>query len=433
MTPKIGRTFDAQFFSLSQNSVMDTALLSPSSAVVRAFLAKRTTSSTTGVVSSSSFASDDDDFDEEETTLIAREFDGVTVRCSIPKGDFKATKKKALISLAFPKLSQQTTRPQRGRRRQEREDVCKATLMETYGAMPAVTAVRVLTFLGGEEEDDDAPEFGCDVTVEVDLKRLAALNDDDDDDEKEENIEAISKVRTYAGYGTLRECLKRVSRTKREDDEDDDDWVPALRRQFVAPAVSMYCRVEEDESLKDAEEGRSCTVVIPMHISSSVSNNEDEVVIARAFLAHFAEASRSSARLSAAPFVNYHKPGNKPPLELTTTTTKTKTNNNNNDDENGICDDDEVDEMDLNANGGYISFVLFPRHVKTKESLERAVWLLASFPNFIKSHLKCSKAYWHGKMRGKAEELLETLKRAQKEPKASPKKKLMSGRTYVPR
>ena len=401
----------------------EALFLSPSSAVVRAFLAGKRT-----FIAS---RCDDCDDDEEETTLIAREFDGVTVRCSIPKGDFKATTtKKALISLAFPKLSPTTTTTQqRRRRRQEREDVCnKATLMETYGAMRAVTAVRVLTFLGGEEEDD-APEFGCDVTVEVDLKRLAALNDD----EKEESIEAISKVRTYAGYGTLRECLKRVSRTKREDEDDDDDWVPALRRQFVAPAVSMYCRVEEDESLKDAEEGRSCTVVIPMHISSSVSNNEDEVVIARAFLAHFAEASRSSARLSAAPFVNYHKPGNKPPLELTTTTTKTKTNNNNNDDENGICDDDEVDEMDLNANGGYISFVLFPRHVKTKESLERAVWLLASFPNFIKSHLKCSKAYWHGKMRGKAEELLETLKRAQKEPKASPKKKLMSGRTYVPR
>ena len=391
----------------------EALFLSPSSAVVRAFLAKRTFASR---------CDDCDDDEEEETTLIAREFDGVTVRCSIPKGDFNkaTTTKKALISLAFPKLSPTTTTQQR-RRRQEREDVCnKATLMETYGAMRAVTAVRVLTFLGGEEEDD-APEFGCDVTVEVDLKRLAALNDD----EKEESIEAISKVRTYAGYGTLRECLKRVSRTKREDEDDDDDWVPALRRQFVAPAVSMYCRVEEDESLKDAEEGRSCTVVLPMHISSSVSNNEDEVVIARAFLAHFAEASRSSARLSAAPFVNYHKPGSKPPLELTTTTKKKN--------ENGVCDDDEVDEMDLNANGGYISFVLFPRHVKTKESLERAVWLLASFPNFIKSHLKCSKAYWHGKMRGKAEELLETLKRAQKEPKASPKKKLMSGRTYVPR
>ena len=387
----------------------EALFLSPSSAVVRAFLAKRTFASR---------CDDCDDDEEEETTLIAREFDGVTVRCSIPKGDFNkaTTTKKALISLAFPKLSPTTTTTQQRRRRQEREDACnKATLMETYGAMRAVTAVRVLTFLGGEEEEDDAPEFGCDVTVEVDLKRLAALNDD----EKEESIEAISKVRTYAGYGTLRECLKRVSRTKREDEDDDDDWVPALRRQFVAPAVSMYCRVEEDESLKDAEEGRSCTVVIPMHISSSVSNNEDEVVIARAFLAHFAEASRSSARLSAAPFVNYHKPGNKPPLELTTTTTKTKTNNNNNnDDENGICDDDEVDEMDLNASGGIFLSCCF-RDIKGEESLERN-GVVGEFFEFVKSHLKCSKAYWHGKMRGKAEELRDVEEGA-KEPKASRK------------
>jgi actin related protein 2/3 complex subunit 2 len=184
----------------------------------------------------------------------------------------------------------------------------------------------------------------------------------------------------------------------------------------------MYCKVEEDDTLKEgAEERRSCTVVFPMHVSSSLSNNEDEVVIARAFLAHFAEASRNSAKLSAAPFVSYHKPGQKPPLELTTSVDAT------------TRDGDEVDEMDLNANGGYVSFVIFPRHVKTKESLERAVWMLASFPNFIKSHLKCSKGYWHEKMRGNAEELLETLKRAQKEPKMSAKKKLISGRTYVPR
>ena len=85
-------------------------------------------------------------------------------------------------------------------------------------------------------------------------------------------------------------------------------------------------------------------------------------------MAHFAEASRNSAKLSSAPFVSYHKPGQKPPLELTTSVDAT------------TRDGDEVDEMDLNANGGYVSFVIFPRHVKTKESLERAVWMLASFP-----------------------------------------------------
>jgi len=227
-------------------------------------------------------------------------------------------------------------------------------------------------------------------------------------------------VRLYAGYGTLRACLRRLATNEKEEDANRSF---ALRRQFAAPSVSMYCKVEEDVAMSEsAEEKRSCTVVFPMHVSSSLSNNEDEVIIARAFLAHFAEASRNNAKLSAAPFVSYHKPGQKLPLELTTNVDATR-------DGGG----DEVDEMDLNANGGYISFVIFPRHVKTKESLERAVWMLASFPNFIKSHLKCSKGYWHGKMRKKAEELLETLKRAKKEPKVSAKKKLMSGRTYVPR
>ena len=70
--------------------------------------------------------------------------------------------------------------------------------------------------------------------------------------------------------------------------------------------------------------------------------------------------------------------------------------------------------MDLNANGGYVSFVIFPRHVKTKESLERAVWMLASFPNFIKSHLKCSKGYWHEKMRGESGRTFRNVKEGTK-------------------
>ena len=48
--------------------------------------------------------------------------------------------------------------------------------------------------------------------------------------------------------------------------------------------------------------------------------------------------------------MSYHKPGQKPPLELTTSVDAT------------TRDGDEVDEMDLNANGGYVSFVIFPRH-----------------------------------------------------------------------
>lgn len=349
---------------------------------------------------------------------IAHEFDDVSVRAETifcereNRGNDEKKKSErivALISIAFPK---RTTNGTENEDDDEGKNAQKLTLLEAYGSIASVRAVRVVG--NKEEEEEEAPEFGYDATIEVDLN---ALNEEEN---KEEIIDLISRVRLYAGYGTLRACLRRLATNEKEEDANRSF---ALRRQFAAPSVSMYCKVEEDVAMSEsAEEKRSCTVVFPMHVSSSLSNNEDEVVIARAFLAHFAEASRNSAKLSAAPFVSYHKPGQKPPLELTTNVDATR-------DGGG----DEVDAMDLNANGGYISFVIFPRHVKTKESLERAVWMLASFPNFIKSHLKCSKGYWHGKMRKKAEELLETLKRAKKEPKVSAKKKLMSGRTYVPR
>ena len=366
----------------------------------------------------------EDDRDQIISCEIAHEFDDVSFRCELhsstysSKDDVKSTLI-ALVSVAFPKSNDEKSNNEIVTTREKFLSLSSSSAFERGRALGIIRKVRVLGESDdAEEEEEHHPEFGYDATVEVDLNKL------NEAEEKEEMIDLISSVRVYAGYGTLRACLRRLVVEEEEEEEEAKAKRRSfsLRRQFASPSVSMYCKVEEDDTLKEgAEERRSCTVVFPMHVSSSLSNNEDEVVIARAFLAHFAEASRNSAKLSAAPFVSYHKPGQKPPLELTTSVDAT------------TRDGDEVDEMDLNANGGYVSFVIFPRHVKTKESLERAVWMLASFPNFIKSHLKCSKGYWHEKMRGKAEELLETLKRAQKEPKMSAKKKLISGRTYVPR
>ena len=120
---------------------------------------------------------------------------------------------------------------------------------------------------------------GYDATVEVDLNKL------NEAEEKEEMIDLISSARVYAGYGTLRACLRRlVVEEEEEEEEKAKSRSFSLRRQFASPSVSMYCKVEEDDTLKEgAEERRSCTVVFPMHVSSSLSNNEDEVVIARAF------------------------------------------------------------------------------------------------------------------------------------------------------
>ena len=111
-----------------------------------------------------------------------------------------------------------------------------------------------------EEEEEHHPEFGYDATVEVDLNKL------NEAEEKEEMIDLISSVRVYAGYGTLRACLRRLV-VEVEEEEAETSRSFSLRRQFASPSVSMYCKVEEDDTLKEgAEERRSCTVVFPMHV-----------------------------------------------------------------------------------------------------------------------------------------------------------------------
>ena len=81
----------------------------------------------------------------------------------------------------------------------------------------------------------------------------------------------------------------------------------------------------------------------------------------------------------------------------------------------------------LAANGGFVSFVLFRRHVEG-DKLETAVWNMLSFPAFISFHIKCSKAYWHGRMRKRAGGWLQVLNRAKQPPFGGVEKKTASGR-----
>jgi len=63
----------------------------------------------------------------------------------------------------------------------------------------------------------------------------------------------------------------------------------------------------------------------------------------------------------------------------------------------------------------YISFVLFPRHYASNEQIERLSALLPTFRDYLHYHLKCSKAYLHGRMRAKTSDFLKILNRAKPE------------------
>ena len=81
------------------------------------------------------------------------------------------------------------------------------------------------------------------------------------------------------------------------------------------------------------------------------------------------------------------------------------------------------------ANGGYVSLVLFRRHVTGGgKRLEAAIWSLCTFYAFVALHIKCSKAYMHTSMRRRTGSLLQVLNRAK--PDVEREKKTASGRTF---
>ena len=81
------------------------------------------------------------------------------------------------------------------------------------------------------------------------------------------------------------------------------------------------------------------------------------------------------------------------------------------------------------ANGGYVSFTLERRHVENGR-LESAVWSTICFPAYASRHIKCSKAFFHSRMRRRTDTLLNVLNQAKPE-KKDREKKTASGRTFV--
>ena len=241
--------------------------------------------------------------------------------------------------------------------------------------------VEALVASAGTISVNETPSAGYDVTVRVDVKALAAI---DEEDKRTMIARRVAMVRC-AAYGTkLRSHLRSLWETGGV--EGSLDWFE--RR----PGEVMFIKPQSEQ----------VTVIFPMRFS-----NSHDAVIATQFLTQFAEVRRGQKELSTAPAVSYLKAA---PLELK----------------------ESPDGMKraLDANGGYISFVLFKRHVSA-DRLEDTVWNIMTFPAFVSYHIKYSKAYWHSRMRSKVESWLSILKRAKKVDPNGKKMTTASGRTFI--
>ncbi|KAF4348592.1 hypothetical protein F8388_020994 [Cannabis sativa] len=121
------------------------------------------------------------------------------------------------------------------------------------------------------------------------------------------------------------------------------------------------------------------TVVFPMRFKDSV-----DIVLATSFLQEFVEARRA-AGLNNAPLCLWSPT---PPLELKGAPAES-----------------------LSANAGFITIVIFPRHVEGKK-LDRTVWSLSTFHAYVSYHVKCSEGFMHTRMRRRVESLIQALDRA---------------------
>lgn len=124
--------------------------------------------------------------------------------------------------------------------------------------------------------------------------------------------------------------------------------------------------------------------------------------VARVFLPEFAEGRR---QVAAAPPVQFNE---NPPLELK-----------------------QFDVVEPHGTLGFVSFAILPNHVNRPELKERVVQTMPLFRNYLQYHIKCSKAYFHSRMRARVVSLLQVLNRAKSDvPDADKQKKTITGKNF---
>ncbi|WVZ69429.1 hypothetical protein U9M48_018217 [Paspalum notatum var. saurae] len=225
----------------------------------------------------------------------------------------------------------------------------------------------------------DPPKDGFDLTMKINLTKLPPDEASNDlfvyytPEQRNAILTQIASIREVVLGAPLKLLLKH------------------LASKTVAPNVDKLVALvhRPNESFFLAPQADKVTIVYPMRFQDSI-----DIVLATSFLQEFVEARRTAA-LNNVPSCMWSPA---PPLEL-----------------KGVPADA------LNANAGFVTFVVYPRHVESKR-LDRTVWNLLTF------HAYCSEGFMHTRMRRRVESLIQALDRAKSD--AEKLKKLVHGASF---
>lgn len=226
------------------------------------------------------------------------------------------------------------------------------------GGLPSGAIEAIKAAYGVLVQILDPPRDGFNLTLKLNLSKLPH-----DEDNRHTTLVKVASIREVVLGAPLRVILKQLG--SRIIGSDVNRLVALVHR----PKESFFLVPQAEKVI----------VVYPMRFKDSI-----DIALATSFLQEFVEARRSSG-LNSAPPCSWSP---SPPQEL-----------------KGAPNDA------LSANAGFVTFVIFPRHVEGKK-IDRVIWSLSTFHAYVSYHVKCSEGFMHTRMRRRVESLIQALDRA---------------------
>ncbi|KAB2577716.1 putative arp2 3 complex 34 kda subunit protein [Lasiodiplodia theobromae] len=234
-----------------------------------------------------------------------------------------------------------------------------------------------------------APESGYDFSIQVDLEDLPAEQEARDD-----LVRRISLLKRNAMAAPFEQAFDEFAALQEEAAKYTSESAPQGIREG-GEVRAIHYREEEAIYIKASHD--RVTVIF-----STVFREETDRIFGKVFLQEFVDARRRA--IQNAPQVLFR---NDPPLEL-----------------QGQPEVAQVQKGEV----GYITFVLFPRHLTPQRRYE-VISHIQTFRDYFHYHIKASKAYIHSRMRRRTADFLQVLRRARPETEEK-ERKTASGRTF---
>lgn len=244
-------------------------------------------------------------------------------------------------------------------------------------------------------------EPGYNFSLVLDLKALNSL--DASDEEKQVLIDELALLKRHSIAAAFEKAFNRYDELSQQYSSSNTYAEEVQAELYNEPVLVINYR-GEDESIFIKPSFDRVTVIF-----STIFKDETDKIFGKVFLQEFVDARKRSVQT--APQVLYsHKEA---PLDIQTV----------------------VNKRHENENKGYVTFVLFPRHLIRGDRRENCISHIQFFRNYFHYHIKCAKAYMHSRMRYRVKEFLKVLNRAKPENvddegKAVENRKTASGRKF---